>query len=183
MVAEGQLREASEAFFDAFASDTPPLKLLSYFSTTSPVTIQHAPAECPIPQASRLVGPNALRSYFDLLSTHFLRGPVHAQAPPQVDPIARQVTLAASTTWTWRKSGRAWTEDFIWTLEYDEGLKIVSFVIRTVSGPGTCVMRAVDTDPLMRGCSNGNDTTRKAFVGVLSSHLSLSPRRLRCASD
>ncbi|KIM40946.1 hypothetical protein M413DRAFT_445721 [Hebeloma cylindrosporum] len=141
-----QLRASSESFFAAFASNKPPIKMLCYFSTTSPVIIQHAPESCPHPQTSRLIGSNAIRSYFDLLATHWTRSNARTRAPTQIDERNRRVVVFASIDWAWKKSGRKWTEDFTWTLDFDESLNIVSFVIRTVSGPGTCVMRAIDVD-------------------------------------
>ncbi|KDR83063.1 hypothetical protein GALMADRAFT_238865 [Galerina marginata CBS 339.88] len=150
MISEQQLRASSETFFDAFSSNKPPNKMLSFFSNTAPVIIQHAPASCPHPHTSRLNGSNAIRSYFDLLATHWTRSDAKIRSPLQVDTNNRRVTLAASVTWMWRKSGRKFVEEFTWTLDYDEGLKLFSFVIRTVSGPGTCVMRAIDSEPVMQ---------------------------------
>lgn len=146
MMFEQQLRASSESFFDAFASNKPSIKMLCYFSTTSPVIIQHTPDSCPHPHTSRLVGSNAIRSYFDLLATHWTRSNARTRATTQIDGPNRRVIVSASIDWAWRKSGRKWTEDFTWTLDFDESLEIVSFVIRTVSGPGTCVMRAIDID-------------------------------------
>jgi len=141
-----QLGTSSESFFAAFASNKPPIEMLCYFSTTSPVIIQHAPDSCPHPHTSRLIGSNAIRSYFDLLATHWTRSNARFRATTQVDELNRRAVVSASIDWAWRKSGRKWTEDFTWTLDFDENLEIVSFVIRTVSGPGTCVMRAIDVD-------------------------------------
>jgi hypothetical protein len=150
MSLEQNLRASSQAFFDAFCSNTPSIKMLHYFSTTSPAAIQHTPLECPHPYASKLSGSNAIRSYFDLLATHWTRSGAHIRDELEVDASNRRVVIPASVTWTWKKSGRQWREDFTWTLDYDESLKISSFVIRTMSGPGTCVMRAVDVDPVLQ---------------------------------
>jgi len=147
MVSEQRLQDASGAFFDAFSANLSPASMLDYFSTTTPVVLQHAPAACPHPQTSRLVGANAVRSYFDLLSTHWIRSDVSLLSPTQVDQQTRRVVITASATWMWRKSGRKWIEDFVWTLDFDEGLEIVSFVIQTVSAPSTCIMQAVDAEP------------------------------------
>ncbi|KAF8876197.1 hypothetical protein CPB84DRAFT_1752466 [Gymnopilus junonius] len=147
MISEQQLRASSESFFGAFSSNSSPLRMLSFFSTTSPVIVQHAPATCPHPHTSKLDGSNAVRSYFDVLATHFNRSEAKIQKPLQIDVNKRRVNLTASITWKWKKSGREFVEEFTWTLDYDEGLRIVNFVIRTVSGPGTCVMRAIDTEP------------------------------------
>lgn len=138
---------AGEQFFNAFTSCQGSSQMLKFFSTTSSVVIQHAPATCPHPHTSRVNGSNAVRSYFDLLETHWNRSGVKISKPPSVDASTRRVTLTAETTWTWKRSGKKWVEEFTWTLDYDEGLKIVSLVVRTISGPGTCVMRAVDANP------------------------------------
>ncbi|KAF9031467.1 hypothetical protein BJ165DRAFT_1518924 [Panaeolus papilionaceus] len=151
MPTQEQLHSASAAFFEAFSSSTPSRELLSFFSTTGLPIIQHAPMACPHPQTSRLSGSNAVRSYFDLLATHWTRSNVKVSETPEIDAGRRRVTLTASTRWTWRKSGRGWTEDFTWTLDFDESLKILSFVARTTSPPGTCVMRAIDADSLTQG--------------------------------
>jgi hypothetical protein len=52
----------------------------------------------------------------------------------------------ASMRWTWRVSGRSWTEDFTCVLGFDEQGKIMRFEVRTEGDPETCVMRAVDDD-------------------------------------
>jgi len=145
MSTEQKLRVCSEAFFDAFAANTPPIKMLQHFSTTSPTFVQHTPVECPHPLSSRVAGINAVRSYFDLLATHWTRSGASIRDELEVDAVNRRVTIPASVTWKWRQSGRAWREDFTWTLGFDESFKISSFIVRTMSGGGTCVMRAVDS--------------------------------------
>jgi len=147
MISEKSLLDASNAFFNAFAASKPPTNMLGYFSISTPVVLQHAPAGCPQTPMSRHVGSNAIRSYLDLLATHWIRSDVCLRNPPQADEVTRRVVLPGSATWSWRKSGRKWTEDFIWTLDFDEGLKIISFVVQTVSEPSTCVMRATDIEP------------------------------------
>ncbi|PPQ77080.1 hypothetical protein CVT25_014893 [Psilocybe cyanescens] len=150
MLAASQLQASTETFFDAFASEAPPIGMLAYFSHTSPAIVQHTPSSCPYPQASRLEGTNAIRSYFDLLATHWNRSDAKIRSPLQIDVDKRRVTLLADVIWTWKKSGRQWIEEFTWTLDYDEGFKIISFVIQTMSSPGTCVMRATDAEPTAR---------------------------------
>ncbi|KAF8895562.1 hypothetical protein BD779DRAFT_1609071 [Infundibulicybe gibba] len=124
MPTQQQFIASSDAFFQAFASNTPPLTLLSYFSTTH----LFAP-----------YGLNAIRSYFDLLATHWIRSDMRKHSI-RAYPDTRQVVVTASVTWMWRQSRRSWTEDF-------KSPKIISFVVTTESSPGTCVMRAVDTEP------------------------------------
>lgn len=142
---QDHLISATNAFFLALASNTCSLTLLTHFSTTHPVTIQHAPALCPHPQTSRLSGLNAVRSYFDLLATNWTRSKMAIRTNPRADAKARRVVVGASVTWMWRRSGREWDEDFTCTLEFDENYKISSFVVKTDSAPETCVMRAVDS--------------------------------------
>ena len=146
-ISDQRLIDACNCFFDAFSSDTPPLTLLNFFSTTHPVTIQHYPAKCPVPQTSLLRGPNAVRSYFDLLATHWTRSNITSHAVA-VDPLSRRVLVKGSINWTWKKSGRSWQEDFSCTLVFDDSdpLKIAQFVVKTENGAQACVMRAVDAD-------------------------------------
>ncbi|KAF9443897.1 hypothetical protein P691DRAFT_796952 [Macrolepiota fuliginosa MF-IS2] len=143
---DSHLLTATDTFFRALAANQPPLKLLAYFSTTSPVAIQHAPRTCPHPHSSRLHGLNAIRSYFDLLATHWERTAI-TQHSTSANSAARSVTTTASVTWRWKKSGRSWNEDFTCTLEFDDHFKICSFLVTTESSPSTCIMRAVDSDP------------------------------------
>ncbi|KAF8238057.1 hypothetical protein L208DRAFT_1430828 [Tricholoma matsutake] len=144
---EQLLIEACNRFFTALANDTPPLSLLHHFSNTHPISIQHCPIHCSHPHASILRGPNAVRSYFDILATHWTRSKLtcHSISP---DPKLRRVLVKGSVTWTWKRSGRSWQEDFICTLVFDDSdaLKITQFSVLTESGPGTCVLRAVDYD-------------------------------------
>jgi hypothetical protein len=143
-----QLIDACNCFFTALSNNTPPLALLHHFSTTHPVSIQHCPARCPHPHASILRGPNAVRSYFDILATHWTRSNLTSHAV-SADPMTRRVVVTGSVIWTWKRSGRSWQEDFTCTLAFDDSdaLKITNFIVLTESGPGTCVLRAIDPDP------------------------------------
>ncbi|GLB38733.1 hypothetical protein LshimejAT787_0505980 [Lyophyllum shimeji] len=141
-----RLLAATDRYLAAFADNkTHPLTLLSYFSTTSPISIQHYPDACSHPQSSLLRGPNAIRSYYDLLATHFTRTCGHRHTL-QVDACTRTVIFEGSVTWTWKRSGRSWVEEFTCTLVFDELLKIVSVAVRTDSAVKTCVLRAKDVD-------------------------------------
>ncbi|KAJ6583906.1 hypothetical protein DFH09DRAFT_263422 [Mycena vulgaris] len=144
-----QLLFAAEVLFLDLSANTACDILLSHFSSTKDVVIQHAPALCPHPYTSRLTGLNAVRSYFDLLATHWLRSNTKIHAQTVVDPY--RVAVNASVQWTWRSSGRSWREDFLCTLDYDDHLKIIGMIVETNSPPGTCIMRAVDADPLESG--------------------------------
>ena len=143
---QDQLISATNAFLQALATNTCSLTLLTHFSTTHLVIIQHAPASCPRPQTSRLSGLNAVRSYFDLLATNWTRSKMAIRTKPRADAKAHRVVVGASVTWMWRRSGHEWDEDFTCTLEFDENYKISSFIVRTDSAPETCVMRAVDSE-------------------------------------
>ncbi|KAF5377865.1 hypothetical protein D9615_006746 [Tricholomella constricta] len=144
----GDILAATERFLSAFANNkTHPLTLLTYFSTSAPVTIQHYPSTCTHPQSSLLRGPNAIRSYFDLLATHWTRTGLRMhQRTLEVDAAARRVVVQGCVTWTWKRSGRSWVEEFTCTMGFDEALKIVSFAVRTESASKTCIMQAKDVD-------------------------------------
>lgn len=137
-----QLVVATNDLLAAIVSHTPPLRLLSHFSRTELVVIDHTPINSP--HAYPATGLNAVRSYFDLLSTHWIcesfeRHEMH------VFPEAQQVVAKASVVWAWRHSGKSWREDFTCTFDFDDQLKVKRFVIRTTSSPRTCVMMANDS--------------------------------------
>ncbi|THU80548.1 hypothetical protein K435DRAFT_785397 [Dendrothele bispora CBS 962.96] len=160
------LRIAANALFSDIFSNNPSSALLTHFSRSHPVTIQHAPAGDPYPQSSRLIGLNAVRSYFDLLSTHWHRAETKIHSIQITTPTSSStgssttasspsssstscsnspcVILTASVQWTWKCSGNSWREDFTCVLEYDDFVKVTSFVVRTDSLPETCVLRARD---------------------------------------
>jgi hypothetical protein len=138
---EFSLMFAANNLFAAIASHTPPVRLLSHFSRTEPVVIDHTPIHSP--HAYPATGLNAIRSYFDLLSTHWICESIQRH-DMHVRPEVLQVVAKASIIWTWRHSGRSWKEDFTCTLDYDDQLKVKHFLVRTTSPPGTCVMMAVD---------------------------------------
>ncbi|KAJ7019425.1 hypothetical protein C8F04DRAFT_334476 [Mycena alexandri] len=145
-----QLLFAAEVLFLDLASDASSNILVRHFSSTEEVVLQHAPALCQHPHTSRVTGMNAVRSYFDLLATHWLRSETKLHSQRVVEGCSK-VTVTASVKWTWRLSGRSWREDFSCTLEYDDHLKVVQMIIETNSPQGTCVMRAIDADPLTSG--------------------------------
>lgn len=146
MPSDKQLLEAAQSFLDAFSSASPSMKLVNYFSTTMPAFIEHAPSSSCRQPPSRLIGLNALRSYFDLLSMNFKRPDVIMRGTPAVDGVARRVVIVTSTGWTWKMSGRKWTEDSTWILDFDESFKIRGFTVKTMSDPKTCVLQAVDVE-------------------------------------
>ncbi|TFK27560.1 hypothetical protein FA15DRAFT_701769 [Coprinopsis marcescibilis] len=141
-----QLLSTTDAFLQALAVNASSQCLLSFFSTTNPVVVQHAPAGCNHAHTSRLTGLNAVRSYFDLVTTHWTRSSVQTHSRPRANSSKRRTVISASVTWMWRQSGRQWTEDFICTLDFDENFKIVSFIIQTESPPETCLMSAKDVE-------------------------------------
>ena len=166
-ILEGQLLSATDAFLGALAANTTPLALLAFFSSAHPVTLQHAPAQCPNAQSARFTGLNAVRSYFDLLATNWTRTAVRVRSGPQLFGDRRRTVIGASVTWAWRQSGRRWTEDFTCTLDFDDTFKIVSFLVATESGPGTCVMTAKDSTP-----------TSHADASICTEHFPGSKRRI-----
>ncbi|KAJ7578191.1 hypothetical protein C8J56DRAFT_969277 [Mycena floridula] len=140
-----RLTFAADALFTDLGCNSPPIVLLGHFSQTHLVVIQHAPLTCPHAKESRLTGLNAVRSYFDILATHWDRSePKRHSLVVKEDTM--QVDVAASVKWTWKASGKSFREDFTCTLDFDEHAKVTSFIMNTTSGPGTCVMRAVDIE-------------------------------------
>ncbi|KAF9019649.1 hypothetical protein BDZ89DRAFT_992405 [Hymenopellis radicata] len=121
---------------------------LSYFSKSRSVTIQHSYEGCPSPSMYRFTGLNAVRSYFDLIATHYDCTPLRLHSVPirtrTTEEGTWQTVIQATVLWTWKSSGLTWQEDFTCTLDLDAGLKVASLVILTTSGEDTCLMRAVD---------------------------------------
>ncbi|KAG6845066.1 hypothetical protein H0H87_001128 [Tephrocybe sp. NHM501043] len=172
-----QLLAITDRYLTAFANNkTHPLFMLNFFSTIYPVTIQHYPSSSTHPHSSVLRGPNAVRSYFDLLATHWTRTAVHKRTI-DVNPFTRTVVFEGSVTWKWKKSGRSWVEEFTCTLLFDELLKIVSYAVRTDSPLKTCLMRAKDTpddEPMSRTLPVGNGPVRISISHItIAYHLVL----------
>lgn len=141
-----QMCFAVDAFRDALCTERSSSQLLEFFSTSQEPVIQHTPANCSNPLGSRLTGLNAVRSYFDIQATHWRRDHIGVRGLPQLDLEQRTMVLDASVVWVWRCSRRRWTEDVNCTITLDDDMKIVSFVIRTESGPESCVWLAKDVD-------------------------------------
>lgn len=142
---------AVDKFLCAFFRDsTTSAEMLEYFSTSYLITIQHAPQSCcPEFAANKMQGHNAVRSYFDLLTTHWYREALNLDDQPHIafdHSLESLCTVAvdASIRWTWRRTRRQWTEDLNCAITLDDNLKIVSLIFRTLSSPETCVMYAKD---------------------------------------
>lgn len=148
-----QLISGTEALFSDFATPgTPTHVIVSHFSTTHVPTLDHAPSKkspCgeldPTFTLTPLIGLNAVRSYFDLLSMHYTRQKVTTHSI-HAFPEKYQVVTTASILWKWNKSKKEWTEDVECTLDFDEQFRVRAFFVRTLSEDETCVMRAVDYD-------------------------------------
>lgn len=135
-----QLLKAAQAFFNDLGANRSSADLLHYFSDTDLIRLSHSPVDT---YTFPLTGIQAVRSYFDLLSTHWTRDEINLHnISASVDD--QQVIVNASVKWKWKYSGRSWTEAFTCTLDYDECLRIKAFIVQTNSAPETCVMRAVD---------------------------------------
>ncbi|KAJ8482506.1 hypothetical protein ONZ45_g14931 [Pleurotus djamor] len=133
------LRRAADAFLADLRS-AHSVVVLNHFSTTELITFDHSPRDS---YHSILYGVNAVRSYLDLIATHWTCHDL-IRHHMEVSLESKQVVVTASATWKWKKSKKSWKEDFTCTLTYDESMKIRTFVIRTDSAPETCVMRAVE---------------------------------------
>jgi hypothetical protein len=138
------LRRAAHGLFADIALSKPSLALLNHFSRTELVSLCISPSNgSNAPNTIHFTGINAVRSYFDLAATHWTRSAMRLHSC-HVLPNASRVVLTASVTWTWKQSGRSWTEDFTCTLDFDEQVKVKAFAVQTLSGEQTCLMRAVD---------------------------------------
>lgn len=138
-----QLTLAAEKLLFDISTNAPASRLLNHFSTTHNVVLQHSFSTCATPQAYRFTGLTAVRSYFDLLATHYERACVGQQIA-LVSEAGGRVIVDGSTKWTWKRSRREWQEDYRVYVDFDAALKVVSYVVVTTSPEGTCVMRAVD---------------------------------------
>jgi hypothetical protein len=115
-----QLQAAGDKLFADIAASTSPLLLLSHFSDTEIVVIDHAHIDAhPAPN----VGLNAVRSYFDILTTHWSRSNLERHET-FIRPESHQVICRASVWWTWRSSGRKFKEEFTVTVDWDDQLKV-----------------------------------------------------------
>ncbi|KAF5311566.1 hypothetical protein D9611_009506 [Ephemerocybe angulata] len=161
------LRMAVDAFFEGLCAKQTTAQRLEYFSTTEALILQHSPAICPSIAAFRVTGQNAVRSYFDILSTHWHRENLQLRGAPLVDVHSRSASYDASITWIWRRSGRRWTEEFNCAITFDDNLKVVSLIIRTDSAPETCVMNAKDVDSSPLECE-GRPCRNRAISHTVS---------------
>ena len=135
------LQSAAESLFEDIAKQRPSSVILSHFSTTQSVILQHDYIYSKAPY--QFVGLHAVRSYFDLLSLHWTRDNMHHKCDVRADKL--QVVVTASVQWTWRVSRKSWREDFTCTLDFDELLKVKGFVVASNAPEAFCVMRAVDS--------------------------------------
>lgn len=145
---QDQLIHAANSFLAALSNPTRNSRmLLSYFSTRQTVTLDHSPSVTQYPQYSApFIGLSAVRSYFDLIAMHYTVVSVATHSFQAFASQSRVVSIS-SIQWRWRSSGNTWTEDVSCTFEYDEQLKLKSFIVKTQSAEDTCVLRAVDRTP------------------------------------
>jgi len=135
------LRSAAESLFADIAEQKTPQSLLSHFSTTQNVTIQHNYVHSMTPHL--FVGLHAVRSYFDLLALHWTRDDMQIYECTE-DADKQQVVVKAGVRWTWRRSKKSWREEFTCTLDFDEWLKVSRFVVESSPPENNCVMLAVE---------------------------------------
>lgn len=146
MVVQAPLQSAAESLFADIAAEIPAKTLLlSHFSTTQCVSLQHDYMHSPTPFA--FIGVHAVRSYFDLLTLHWMRDDMRFH-DCIVHADKSQVVIKASVRWTWRMSRRSWLEEFTCTLGFDENLKVKSYIVETNSTEDSCVMLAIDVPSL-----------------------------------
>jgi hypothetical protein len=139
------LRLAASSLLADIAAQKPSVDLLSHFSTTQPIVLQHDCVDSINP--CTFSGPHAVRSYFDLLALHWTRDDVQLHECT-IDEDNRRVVATATTQWRWRVSGESWREDFTCTLDFDERLKVTGFIVHSSPPETNCIMHATDTPRL-----------------------------------
>jgi hypothetical protein len=166
---QSQLLQAANRFLAALSSPSSTSRiLLSFFSTIQSVTLDHSPSNTHFPQYSMpFVGLHAVRSYFDLISMHYTRVSVTTHTTHVYSAYSR-VAATASIVWRWNSSGHIWTEDIHCTFEFDNALKMKSFIVKTQSPENTCVLRAVDrAESFSPQASPAQDASTQLFSGWL----------------
>lgn len=61
-----------------------------------------------------------------------------------VDADNQRVVAKASIQWTWRRSKKSWREEFTCTLDFDDWLRVSTFVVESNPPENSCVMLAVE---------------------------------------
>ncbi|KAI5897024.1 uncharacterized protein SCHCODRAFT_02493357 [Schizophyllum commune H4-8] len=94
------------------ARGAPTATLLAHFSTLHEPILQHAPAGCPLRGGieSRMRGLNAVRSYFDLLATHFNFHGMEEDVDIKrvwAEPVRRAAKAQVHARWRWRTRGQS----------------------------------------------------------------------------
>ncbi|KAF8906335.1 hypothetical protein CPB85DRAFT_892234 [Mucidula mucida] len=153
-----QLTLAAEKLIFDISTNVSTSRILSHFSQNNNVIMQHSWSTCPNPNSYRFTGLNAVRSYFDLLSTHYERSSLMQHSIHVVESTGC-VIITASVQWTWKSSRHQWQEDYTCYIDYDSSLHVVSFIVVTTSPDWTCVMRA--TDARVRGPSIKSESCSK----------------------
>jgi len=138
---KAHLKSAAESLFADIAAQKPSHIILSHFSVTHNVTLQHDYVHTTTPHV--FVGLHAVRSYFDLLALHWTRDDIQLHQC-DIDVDKQQVIIKASLQWTWRRSKNSWMEEFTCTLDFDDRLKVKGFIVKSSPPENTCVMLAVD---------------------------------------
>jgi len=140
------LQSAAESLLADIAAQKAPNVLLSHFSSTHNVTLQHDYIHNTVTYS--FAGLHAVRSYFDLLSLHWMRDDMRFH-DCHVYADKSQVVVKASVQWTWRVSKRSWRENFTCTLDFDERLKVKRFIVVSNPPEESCVMLAIDAAPIV----------------------------------
>jgi hypothetical protein len=175
---------SAKRLFSDLASNAGSTALLSHFSSNHQITLRHCATEdmvdgqgnnatfpltstrSPCTSTYVLTGHNAVRSYFDMICTHWTRSRVEVHhtsySLPKYPNRPPQVVIDFSITWTWNRSGHSWTEDCTMTIDFDDSAKMVNMLCQTTSGRETCVMHA--TDPRQQTQVSANRTSNNRSV-------------------
>lgn len=125
---------AAETFCSAFASQKPPEKIFSLFSTSHNVqAYEHG-----LPQLAPFLGRNfkgqdGIRKYFETISKYLSYKNMDF-SNYVVDSEQNQVSVRGEAKFTWTSTGQSWDEVFTYVLAFDDDFKVLKYEIWADSG-------------------------------------------------
>lgn len=135
MTTRAALLEAAQSFCAAFASGAAPAELLGHFTADRDriVVHEHGLAQLAPFLGRAYRGAEGLARYVAAVSES-LGFAGMAFGDFVVDEAARKVAARGEARFTWRSTGRAWDEVFLYVLAFDEHAKVEQYEIWADSG-------------------------------------------------
>ncbi|KAF9484017.1 hypothetical protein BDN70DRAFT_873180 [Pholiota conissans] len=129
-----ELSQASQTFCNAFAEKKNLAAILSLFSTTHEVSVVEHGLPILAPFLGRsFIGISGAQQYFRLISSLLSYDSI-SFSDYVVDPESMKVSVKGKGTFTWLSTKQSWDEIFIYTLDFDDELKVVQYQIWADSG-------------------------------------------------